>query len=245
MSTGAKDWVVVTGASGALGGGVVARFAELGYPVLGLDQNASGSSQGSSVVERILDLTQAESVDQVLEECVPRSQKIGILVNAMGLIWNEPTIAMRGAALRAHDAEAWRRVIEVNLTAPFLVASRVAARMARKGGGLIVNFSSISGRGNPGQPAYSAAKAGIEGMTRAMAAELGPMRVRVNAIAPGFIDVPSTRSALSAEQLSGLRARTPLRELGSLEDILKAIEFLVDSPFVTGAVLDINGGLRI
>lgn len=245
MSLEKNSWIIVTGGSGALGASVVTRFASLGYSVLSLDQNPFPGPMVEAITERILDLSSADAIEKVIDECIPRTQKIGLLVNAVGLIWNEPTISMRGAALRPHDTENWRRVIELNLTVPFLVASRISVRMARGGGGLIVNISSISSQGNAGQPAYSAAKAGIEGLTRAMASELGPLKIRVNAIAPGFIDVPSTRAALSDEHLSRLTARTPMRKLGDVSDILNTIEFLMNTPFINGAVLEVNGGLRL
>jgi 3-oxoacyl-[acyl-carrier protein] reductase len=245
MSNSNKNWVIVTGGSGAIGSGVVSYFADLNRPVLSLDQKPYGGVNAEMITDRTVNLTVTSDIDKALSESIPLTDKIGLLVNAVGQIWNEPTMSLSGAALRPHDPENWRRVIELNLTAPFFVASRVAVRMARGGGGLIVNISSISSQGNAGQPAYSAAKAGIEGLTRAMAVELGPLGIRVNAIAPGFIDVASTHAALSEEQLSRLTARTPVRKLGDLSDILKAIEFLAEAPFITGAVIDINGGLRL
>jgi 3-oxoacyl-[acyl-carrier protein] reductase len=154
-------------------------------------------------------------------------------------------LSLRGATWQPHGIDTWRQVIDANLTAPFVVASTVALRMARSGGGAVINFSSIAARGNIGQAAYSAAKAGIEGLTRSMAAELGPLGIRVNAIAPGFIDVPSTRAAVTDDQLASIADRTPARRLGSVEDVLAAVDFLAHSPFVTGIVLDLNGGFRL
>src|SRR5262249_1930693 len=139
----------------------------------------------------------------------------------------------------------WRRVIEANLTAPFIAASLVAARMARTGGGAIVNFSSIASGGNAGQSAYSAAKAGIEGLTRTMAAELGPFGIRVNAVALGFIDVPTTHAALPESQAKNLAARTPLGRFGQIYEVIGAVQFLAENSFTTGAVLRIDGGLRL
>jgi len=242
-----KDWVIVSGGSGSIGRGLVQHFLRQGRPVLSLDR-AEGAASGTSdadLVSRTVNLTAAADVSAVLGEAIPRSDRIGLLVNAVGLIWNEPLVSLRGASFRPHRPETWRDVLEANLTAPFIVASEVAARMARTGGGAIVNFSSICGRGHAGQVAYSAAKAGVEGLTRAMAAELGPIGIRVNAVAPGFFDVPSTHAALTDEQVSALEGRTPFRRLGQLDELLQAVEFLSQNSFVTGIVLDINGGLRI
>jgi 3-oxoacyl-[acyl-carrier protein] reductase len=237
-------WTVVSGGAGALGSLLAAHFAAAGMRVLSLDR-AQPAARSGDVTFVEVELTSAEAVQSALREAIPRTDRITLLINAVGLIWNEPVLSLRGAALRGHDVDSWREVIDANLTAPFVVATQVALRMARSGGGCIVNFSSISAGGNAGQVAYSAAKAGIEGLTRAMAAELGPLGIRVNAIAPGFFDVPSTRAALSDEQLNGLETRTPLRRLGAQADLVSAIEFLAANEFVTGTVLDVNGGLRL
>ena len=248
MPDSGTDWVIVSGADGSIGSGLVERFLARGRPVLALDRTDErvGGSEGSArLVVRTLDLASESEVKAVLDEALPRGERVGLLVNAVGLIWNEPVVALRGAAIQPHRLDTWRRVIEANLTAPFVVASHVAARMARKGGGAIVNFSSISGRGNVGQAAYSAAKAGIEGLTRAMASELGQVGIRVNAVAPGFIDVASTRAALSEDQLQALAEQTPMNRLGRLDEIMDAVDFLAANAFVSGVVLDINGGLRL
>lgn len=242
MEAATAAWIVVSGGSGSLGRAMATRFAALGGPVLSLDRQPAEAAQG--VTDRVADLTDPDAVRGALDDAIPKSDKIGLLVNAVGLIWNEPVIALKGASFKTHDIARWNDVIASNLTAAFVVASAVAARMARRGGGSIVNFSSVVSSGNPGQVAYSAAKAGVEGMTRTMAAELGPLGVRVNAIAPGFIDVASTRQALPAERLEQIRQRTALKRLGTVDDVFAAIRFLHESPFVTGTVLGVDGGLR-
>jgi len=242
------DWVIVAGANGSIGRAIFERFVARQVPVLALDRDVdrlTTNTGDARVVIRSVDLTAEAEVKEVLDSAIPRTERIGLLVNAVGLIWNEPILKLRGASLHTHGTESWRKVIEANLTAPFILASLVAARMARKGGGAIINFSSIASRGNVGQAAYSAAKSGIEGLTRAMAAELGQVGVRVNAIAPGFVDVPSTHQAMSDEQLKGIVEHTPVRRLGRCEELMDAVDFLAANAFVNGAVLDVNGGLRL
>jgi 3-oxoacyl-[acyl-carrier protein] reductase len=117
--------------------------------------------------------------------------------------------------------------------------------MARNGGGSIVNFSSIAAEGIAGQVAYSAAKAGVEGMTRAMALELGPLGVRVNAVALGFVDVETTRNALSEEAQRTYALRTPLGRFGKIEDVINAVEFLETNAFINGTIVKLDGGLRV
>jgi 3-oxoacyl-[acyl-carrier protein] reductase len=239
-------WTIVAGAGGAIGGAVVTHFAAKGGPVLALDRKFDPASRSQSkVVERTVNFTNEAEVRSTLAETVPASEPIGLLVNATGLIWNEPTLAFKGAKLVTHGLDSWRDVIEANLTAPFVVAAQVAARMARRGGGAIVNFSSIASEGNAGQAAYSAAKAGIEGMTRTMAIELGPLGVRVNALALGFIDVASTRHALPEERLRSHMERTPIGRLGQIEDVIGAIDFLAQNSFANGTIIKLDGGLRL
>ncbi|HVJ33112.1 MAG TPA: SDR family oxidoreductase [Terriglobia bacterium] len=247
MPTGSSDWVIISGANGSLGRAIVDHFAALDRPILALDRSVEliETVNRPSIHARAVDLTAEADVKALLDEVIPRSDRLCLLVNAVGLIWNEPVLKLRGANLQVHSLENWRRVIEANLTAPFAMASLVAARMARKGGGAIINFSSIASRGNVGQAAYSAAKAGIEGLTRTMAAELGPVGIRVNAIAPGFFDVPSTRAAMSDEQLKALADQTPVRRLGQTGELIDAIDFLAGNDFVNGVVLDVTGGLKL
>src|SRR4051812_28825926 len=245
MAPVADRWVVVSGAGGAIGVELVAHFAASGHPVLALDRMFDASRQHASAVSRALDLTDEAQVRAVLADAIPAAAPIALLVNAVGLIWNEPTLSFKGAKLVAHGADSWRRVIEANLTAPFIVAAQVAARMARRGGGAIVNFSSIASEGNAGQAAYGAAKAGIEGLTRTMAIELGPLGVRVNALALGFIDVATTRSAVADERLQSYAQKTPLGRLGRIEDVIDVIEFLAGNTFANGTIVKLDGGLRL
>jgi 3-oxoacyl-[acyl-carrier protein] reductase len=117
--------------------------------------------------------------------------------------------------------------------------------MARRGGGCIVNFSSIASKGNAGQAAYSAAKAGIEGLTQTMAVELGPLGIRVNALALGFIDVATTRQAVADNRIQQYSKQTPLGRLGRLDDVINAVEFVASNTFVNGAIVQVDGGLRL
>jgi 3-oxoacyl-[acyl-carrier protein] reductase len=192
-----------------------------------------------------LDLTDENQVRSALADIIPANASIALLVNAVGLIWNEPTLSFKGAKLVPHALDSWRKVIDANLTAPFVVASQVAARMARRGGGAIVNFSSIASEGNAGQAAYGAAKAGVEGLTRTMAIELGSLGVRVNAVALGFIDVATTRQAVAEERLQTYIQRTPVGRLGRFDDVVNAVEFLATNTFANGIIVKLDGGLRL
>jgi 3-oxoacyl-[acyl-carrier protein] reductase len=239
------QWVVISGAGGALGRALAHHFASRGRRVLGLDRTFEAAAPAPGVTARTLDLLIEADVRQALADTIPANEAIALLVNAVGLIWNEPVLALRDAKFATHSLETWRKVTDANLTAPFVVAMQVAARMVRRGGGSIVNFSSIASEGNAGQAAYGAAKAGIEGLTRTMAIELGPLGVRVNAVALGFIDVATTRTAVADEPLQAYAQRTPLGRLGDVEDVIGAVEFLATNRFANGTIVKLDGGLRL
>jgi 3-oxoacyl-[acyl-carrier protein] reductase len=147
---------------------------------------------------------------------------------------------------RRHSLELWQEIIDVNLTAVFLVTRALVARMAEQRiRGVVVSMSSIAARGNAGQGAYSAAKAGVEALTRAWAKELGVLGFRFLAIAPGFVDTASTRTALSEEALAELKRRTPLRRLGQADEIAAAVLYALQNDMATGTVLEVDGGLTL
>jgi 3-oxoacyl-[acyl-carrier protein] reductase len=248
VSGAPQSWVVVSGAGGALGSLITERLGAMGRRILALDREAdalAGLGKMGGVVTQAVDLADADAVQAALDAAIPRREPIGLLVNAVGLIWNEPVLSLKGARFSVHGIESFERVIRANLTAAFVTATHVAGRMARTGGGSIVNFSSIAAAGNIGQAAYGAAKAGIEGMTLAMARELGPLGIRVNAIAPGFIDVASTRQALSEGVLTEYAQRTPIGRLGTVEELMAGIASLADNGFLNGVILRLDGGLRL
>src|SRR3979490_1139631 len=135
-------WVVVSGAGGLLGRTLVSPFARRGSRVLALDRKFDVGAALRGVTARSVDLLIETEVRQALADTIPASESIALLINAAGLIWNEPILALRDAQFAAHGLESWRSVIDASLTAPFVAATQVAARMVRRGGGSIVNFSS-------------------------------------------------------------------------------------------------------
>jgi 3-oxoacyl-[acyl-carrier protein] reductase len=246
MTTKDARWVVVSGAAGALGSGLAAHYGSQGRRVLALDRRFdSAEAPAAGITACTVDLLAEENVRRAIADNLGIGDGIWLLINAVGRIWSEPLLAFRGGQLVTHNLDTWRSVSDANLTAPFIVATQVAARMVRRGGGCIVNFSSIASDGNSGQAAYSAAKAGIEGLTRAMASELGPLGVRVNAVALGFIDAATTREAVADSRLQQYVERTPLGRLGRFEEVVSAVEFLASNAFVNGTTVKVDGGLRL
>lgn len=192
------------------------------------------------------DVTDPVAVDSAIQAIIDSGFEPDVLINNAGIIHSEPLVNMLSRDVRVHSRESWRRVISANLDSVFYVTSRVVDRMlAKRIKGVVVSISSISANGNPGQSAYSAAKAGVNALTHTWAKEWGGMGLRFAAIAPGFIDTPSTRAALSEAAITRLRQQIPLRRLGDLENIYLAARHIIENDYLTGTVIEVDGGLVI
>lgn len=237
--------IVVAGGAGNLGSAIAADLALRGARVGVLDAAAPTALEGDVPFAQC-DAADDASVATAFQSLVDRLGNVAALVNCVGLIHSEPLVNILDPQQRRHRISSWDSVIRSNLTATFLLASYIAEHMVTsKTKGVIVNFSSIAAAGNPGQTAYAAAKAGVEAMTKVWSRELGPMGIRVVAIAPGFVDTPSTRSAVRENALEDLRRRTPLRRLAATGDIVHAVVCAIENDFMTGNVLAVNGGLTL
>lgn len=186
------------------------------------------------------------SVGVAVAAVVSDFHRIDALINCAGKIHSEPLINLFGKEQRRHRLDTWNAVLYSNLTATFTVTAHVVEHMAlARTKGVIVNFSSISATGNPGQTAYAAAKAGIEALTVVWSRELGPLGIRVVAIAPGFVDTPSTRAALSESALKDFVRRTPLGRLATPDEVAASVIFAIENDFLTGRTIAIDGGVVI
>lgn len=169
--------------------------------------------------------------------------ELDVLVNNAGLIYSAPLINMLKKNNRLHSAEEWQQVLAANLSSVFYVTGQVVDHMLkRRKKGVVISMSSIAARGNAGQSAYSAAKAGVNALTRTWAKELGGFGIRFVSIAPGFLDTPSTGEVLSEAILAKLKEQIPLRRLGEVEHIYQTLRFIVENDYVNGTVLEIDGG---
>jgi 3-oxoacyl-[acyl-carrier protein] reductase len=248
-SDAAPRTALVTGGAGSLGRTVVLGLRDRGCRVIALDRDADALktlARETGVDTQVCDLLDAEDSERSIADVWQRHGPISILVNAVGLIHSAPLVNVAARADRRHTFADWRRVIDLNLTAVFSATVHVVERMvATRTRGVVVNLSSIAAAGNAGQGAYSAAKAGVNAATAAWAKELGLLGIRFVAIAPGFIDTPSTRAALPEQILKDWVQRTPLKRLGSSEDVVAAVLFAVENAHLTGKVIEIDGGLSL
>ncbi len=221
---------LVTGASRGIGQAIAEELRRLGANVVGTSTTEEGARK---INGRVLDVRNAEQCEAVVKEL----GEVAILVNNAG-------ITRDNLALRMKDAE-WDEVIQTNLQAVFRLSRAVMRGMMKARWGRIINITSVVGAsGNAGQANYAAAKAGVVGMTKSLARELGSRNITVNCVAPGFIDTDMTR-ALSDEQKKALLANIPLGRLGMPQDVAAAVAYLASpgGDYVTGAVLHVNGGM--
>ncbi|MDE1978468.1 MAG: 3-oxoacyl-ACP reductase FabG [Betaproteobacteria bacterium] len=234
---------LVTGASRGIGAAIAADLAAAGARVIGTATSESGANAITEALRAfggrgaVLDVNDAETGARLVDEIVKAEGGLQILVNNAG-------ITRDMLAMRMSDAD-WDAVISTNLSSVFRMSRAVMRPMMKQRYGRIVNITSVVGAsGNPGQANYAAAKAGVAGMTRALAQELGSRNITVNCVAPGFIDTDMTR-ALTEAQTQPMLARIPLGRLGKPEEIAHAVSFLASplAAYITGAVLHVNGGM--
>lgn len=243
-----KDEVaLVTGASRGIGRAIADAMAAAGCTVIGTATSETGAAaiterfaeQGVKGRGAVLDVCDATAADPLVEALSKEFGKLSVLVNNAG-------ITRDNLAMRMKDGD-WSAVIDTNLSAVFRLSRAVMRNMMKARHGRIINITSVVGSsGNPGQANYAAAKAGVEGMTRALARELGSRGITVNAIAPGFIDTDMTRS-LGDAQTQALLTQIPLGRLGQADEIAAAAVFLASTAgaYVTGATLHVNGGMHM
>ena len=236
---------LVTGASRGIGKACAQALASAGYRVVlaarslaKLEETAAIiRTQGgeSFVVE--MDLASHESISAGVSKAAKEFGRIDILVNNAG-------VTKDGLAVRMKQAD-WEMVLTTNLSGAFYTAQQVLSGMMRERWGRIINISSIVGEtGNSGQANYVASKAGLIGLTKSLAQEVGSRNITVNAVAPGYIETDMTHG-LPPELKQKMVDMTPLKRMGSPEDIAAAVTFLASdrASFITGHVLDVNGGL--
>jgi 3-oxoacyl-[acyl-carrier protein] reductase len=227
---------LVTGASRGIGRAIAAELAKQGATVIGTATSEEGAAKVPGI-GRVLDVRDAAACDALIESVQKESGDILILVN-------NAAVTRDNLALRMKDAE-WDAVVDTNLKAVFRLSRAVMRGMMKARWGRIINITSVVGAaGNAGQSNYAAAKAGVVGMTKSLARELGGRGITANCVAPGFIDTDMTR-ALSEAQRAALLGQIPLGRLGAPEDVAWAVAYLASpaAAYVTGCVLHVNGGM--
>jgi 3-oxoacyl-[acyl-carrier protein] reductase len=236
--------VLITGTSGEVGTFLARHFLAAGWTVLGIDKSRPADDGPPGLVFRQCDLTEATDAVAAIDELVARHGVVDALINCAGRIANSPLLRLGSTGWEVHDFALWKDVVASGLTTAFHATALTVRHMieARRKG-VVINLSSVCAAGNPGQVAYSAAKAGLNGFTLALAKELGPLGIRVVSLAPGYLDTRSTRDNVPAGKLTRLTGAVPLRRLGLVEEVAAAIDFIIATEYVNGTVIELDGGL--
>ena len=238
-----KQVALVTGASRGIGRAIATTLAAQGYAVIGTATTESGAAAINEALSPhggrgiALNVNDAPAVDAAIDMILKEFGGLQVLVNNAG-------ITRDGLAMRMKD-EDWDAVLDTNLKAVFRLARAVMRPMMKQRYGRIISITSVVGAsGNAGQANYAAAKAGLAGMTRALARELGSRNVTVNCVAPGFIATDMT-DVLPEAQKAALMSQIPLGRLGAPEEIAAAVAFLAskEAGYITGTELHVNGGM--
>lgn len=232
--------VIVTGGSKGIGLAIVKLFAGNGANVWYLSRTAAAEQEAlakSGVNWIKTDMGDEESIVASIKAVTDAASTIDLLVNNAGIT--------RDGLIMRMKSEAWEDVLRVNLTGAFVACRALARTMAKARGGAIINISSVVGlMGNGGQTNYAASKAGLIGFSKSLAKELASRNVRVNVIAPGFIETGMT-GVLNEDQKSAMKVQIPLGRIGNPEEVASAVEFLASdrASYITGQVLTVDGGM--
>lgn len=243
MTEQKKQVALVTGASRGIGAAIALELAQRGYTVIGTATTDAGAARiGETLAAHggrgvNLNVNDAAGVDALMDEIIKTEGGLHVLVNNAGI--TKDTLAMR---MKDED---WSAVIDTNLQAVFRLSRAAIRPMMKQRFGRIISVTSVVGAmGNAGQANYAAAKAGVAGMSRALARELGSRGITVNCVAPGFIATDMT-AVLPEEQKKALAAQIPMGDLGKPSDIANAVAFLASegAGYITGHELHVNGGM--
>jgi len=228
---------IITGAAQGIGAATAVRFAAEGAIVIGCDRRAEYVNE--AVERHAVDVTDRVSVDLMVASVLAKYGRIDVLVNNAGITKDARLVKM---TLAQFDA-----VIDVNLRGVFHCAQAVAPVMVEQGSGVILNASSVVGiYGNFGQTNYAASKFGVIGFTKTWSRELGPKGIRVNAVAPGFIETPIL-GTIPDKVMQHMRDQVPLGRMGRPEEIASVYAFLAsdDASYINGAVIEVSGGMTV
>ena len=239
--------VVITGASNGIREGIVRYLSKYDYNIV-LNYNTSKDKAlkiqneifekfGKQIEIFKADISKRKEVKELVEFCIEKFKRIDVLINNAGISQIKPFTDITD--------EDWNNIIQVNLTSAFYTSQECLRYMIKEKNGCIINISSIWGKtGASCEVHYSVSKAGLDGLTKSLAKELGPSNIRVNGIAPGIIDTRMNND-LTKEDIESIKEEIPLEKIGNVVDIAKCVKWLIEDEYTTGQIIGINGGWNI
>lgn len=246
--------VIVTGAASGMGRGFATALLDAGAAVCAVDVDDAGLASlaeeraGDRLTTARCDVSREDEVIAMVRDAAASMGGLNALINNAGLFRDGMLVRRDRASgeVRRMPLADWQKVIDVDLTGPFLCTREFAAHVIESGTeqAVVVNISSVSRHGNPGQSNYSAAKAGLVADTRLWASELARYGIRVGAVAPGFVDTPILRG-MRDDVLAAMVSRVPLGRVGSIDELWLGVRFVLECDYFTGRCLDIDGGLSV
>jgi len=242
--------IIITGAGSGFGKEMALQLAKQGAQIAAIDINSEALAVLKNECPEIqtweCNVADNDQVEKTVDEIFIAFGGLEVLINNAGIMKNAPLVNILNRTERKHSLELWDNVIAVNQNSVFYMTRACADNMINKRNkGVIINISSISAQGNSGQTAYSASKAAVEAMTKVWAKELGRFGIRSVAIAPGFMNTAGAHDAIEEKMLAQWVEKTPLRRTGTIDEVVKTVLFAIENDFVSGAVINVNGGLTI
>lgn len=237
---------VVTGAGHGLGRQIALDLAGLGAIVHACDisdeamQSLKEDNNNAAMTFHVCNVADEDSVRTMFAGL----NNVDVLVNNAGITRDGLFVRIKNGTSSTMSLEDFQSILNVNLTGVFLCTREAAVMMAKNGGGVVINISSVCRSGNFGQTNYSASKAGVDAMTVTWSKELAKYKIRCAAIAPGYINTEMV-AAIKPEALEKITSQVPLKRLGEMHEISRTVNFIIENDFVNGRILEIDGGLRI
>ena len=250
MNTQQKK-IIITGGCSGIGKTLVDHFKKNKNLIAVFDKNIDlkrniGFIEDDNVFYIPTDVSNDNSVAKSFEILFSKKFYPDVLINNAGIIHNEPLVNFLKKDDRLHSRDSWKKVLATDLDSVFYVTSRsVDSMLNRRQKGVVISISSICANGNIGQSAYSAAKAGVNALTKTWAKEIAPLGIRFASISPGFLSTESTSKSLNENQISNLKKIIPLKKLGDSISIAQAADFIISNEYVNGTVIEVDGGLVI
>jgi len=242
--------VIITGAGRGLGRKLIDKLIEKEAIIsaFDIDEEALECLQKAhpTIYCRLCNVADSEQVGSAVNNVFEKFGAIDVLINNAALVRNSLLLNMTKEGIKIHDIGLWQKIIATDLSSVFYMTANVAKHMVEKRTkGVIVNISSVCAAGNAGQSAYSAAKAGINALTVTWAKELQFFKIRVAALAPGYVATQTTLDSVSNDAMKKILAQTPSRRIAEPREIIDGILFILENDFVNGRILELDGGLRL